>query len=209
MSSAPPDPHAASLTPETASELLSLFGAFLTTTVHTLLHHRGLYPPETFQAVRAFNLPVRQSRHPRVCEWVRAAVDAVLAELAPPPPPASAGSSPSTTPPVDRVALLVVHAPLSRAVLERWLLDVSRFPASWGHLHHHPAAAAAVAEQPNLVDVHEALRGALRRIAYAAEQLPSLPDGCSFSMAIELRDGAPVPVGVCKASFCFFLWRSI
>ena len=48
----------------------------------------------------------------------------------------------------------------------------------------------------NWTDVQEALRGALRRVAYAAESKPELPPGCTFTLAVELRDDAPAPIGV-------------
>jgi len=50
----------------------------------------------------------------------------------------------------------------------------------------------------NWADVNEALRGALRRIAYAAETTPPPPEGCTFTLAIELHDEAPAPIEVCE-----------
>ena len=48
----------------------------------------------------------------------------------------------------------------------------------------------------NMVDVNESLRGALRRIAYAGEKMKPLPAGCSFTLAVELRDKALAPISV-------------
>lgn len=45
-------------------------------------------------------------------------------------------------------------------------------------------------------DINEALRGALGRLANTAEKMPRLPDGCPFTLAIELRDEASPPIGV-------------
>jgi mitotic spindle assembly checkpoint protein MAD2B len=45
-------------------------------------------------------------------------------------------------------------------------------------------------------DVNESLRGALGRLASAAETMPRLPDGCPFTLAIELRSEAPPPIDV-------------
>ncbi|KAH6632359.1 DNA-binding protein [Chaetomium tenue] len=117
--------------------LLSSFNSFLTVAIHNILYYRHIYPPSTFLSTKAYNLPVHQNRHPKVCAWIRDAVDAVAAQLA--------------TGHVSRVAI-VIHAPLeppllnpspsqtqtpptnsqppipSGAVLERWLIDTSHFP---------------------------------------------------------------------------------
>lgn len=67
-------------------------------------------------------------------------------------------------------------------------------------------AGGGVAEAPpaeddnvaaiNWTDVNEALRGALCKIAYAAERSSPLPENCTFTLAVELRDQAPAPIGV-------------
>jgi hypothetical protein len=45
-------------------------------------------------------------------------------------------------------------------------------------------------------DINESLRGALGRLANTAEKMPHLPEGCPFTLAIELRDEASPPIGV-------------
>jgi mitotic spindle assembly checkpoint protein MAD2B len=57
------------------------------------------------------------------------------------------------------------------------------------------ADADADEDELNWADVHEALRGALLRIAHAGENLPNPPEGSTFTMAVELRDDAPAPIG--------------
>lgn len=47
----------------------------------------------------------------------------------------------------------------------------------------------------NWADVDEQLRGAVRRLAYAGESMDVLPEGCTFTIAVELRDEAAAPVG--------------
>lgn len=47
----------------------------------------------------------------------------------------------------------------------------------------------------NWVDVDEQLRGAVRRMAYAGEKMDALPEGCTFTVAVELRDEAAAPIG--------------
>jgi len=220
-----------------AHQLLTTFTSFLTVAIHSILYYRRLYPPTTFLSSRAYNLPVHQNRHPKVCAWIRDAVSAVSAQLA-------LGT-------VDRVAV-VIHSPLSPdqpsddktlssippgAVLERYLFDVSRFPSwpggpdamrDYGNSLRRkdeeedddrfaPAAPDEEDEvdndeaarerrrrrqqqqrngRVNWTDVEEQFRGVLRRLSHAAERLDPVPEGCTFTVAVELRDEAQAPIGV-------------
>ncbi|KIH88833.1 mitotic spindle checkpoint protein [Sporothrix brasiliensis 5110] len=48
---------------------------------------------------------------------------------------------------------------------------------------------AGSADAMNWKDLNDQLRGVLQRLAQAGQQLGSLPNGCTFTMAIELGDG--------------------
>ncbi|KAL6694147.1 DNA-binding protein [Trichoderma pleuroticola] len=199
----PPAPQESSLLPHDANPLLSSFTSFLTIAIHSLLFHRRLYPPTSFLAARAYNLPVHQSRHPRLCAWIADAVAAITVQL-------RAGS-------VRRI-VLAVHSPAS-VVRERWVFDVHRFPA-WGDDAEEPDAPTShqqedqqeeeedeeeeeeeeeaeddADEKLNWPDIHEALRAALQRLAYTAQGAPKLPPGCTFTLALELRGEAEAPIG--------------
>ena len=215
-----------------ARTLFNSFSSFLTVSIHTILYYRGIYPKQTFLSAKAFNLPVHQSRHPKVCSWINDAVDVVMAQ-------AANGSA-------ERVAV-VIHAPLHptpskdspeqqlapASVLERWMFDVSRFPAWPGGIEamrnlrgeemggdrlqddeedadeevgsgdenaedaalDAAAAEGGRAELVNWTDVDEQLRGAVRRLAYTGEAMEALPTGCTFTVAVELRDEARAPIG--------------
>ncbi|KAH8173466.1 HORMA domain-containing protein [Sarocladium implicatum] len=176
------DPSTVPVPSSQASRLLTSFTTFLTLAIHSLLHHRALYPRATFLLTRAYNLPVPQSRHPAVCAWVNDAITAIAARI-------RKGE-------VQRV-VFVVYA--KAKVVERWVFDVQGFPTEgWGMVEEEDENAVVQApgeDSVNWTDVQEALRGALRRIAYAAESRPELPPGCTFTLAVELRDGAPAPIG--------------
>ena len=173
-----------------ANPLLTHFTTFLTATIHTILYHRALYPPETFLTTRSHNLPVHQSRHPALCTWITDAVASTASQI-------RAGA-------VRRIAV-VLHAPpeSGRAVIERWIFDLDGWPA-WpegsegreGKGKEREAVEEEDGDGVNWVNVEEGLRGALRRISYAAEKLGPAPKGCTFTLAVELRDEAPVPIGV-------------
>ncbi|KAK8932800.1 DNA polymerase zeta processivity subunit [Metarhizium anisopliae] len=182
----------ASLSPSQASTLLASFTNFLTVALHSILYHRQLYPPASFLTARAYNLPVHQSRHPGVCAWLRDAVAAVAAQV-------RAGSA--------RHVALVIHAPASFDVVERWIFDLHSFPATWGdedatHFNnascHPPAPDAPV----NWTDVNEALRGALSRISQVAQSRPHLPEACRA-----VRGTATAPIRSVQAGpLCFECW---
>lgn len=250
MSAPEPEPALHEVPLKEAHTLITTFTAFLTVSIHNILYYRRIYPPATFLSSRAYNLPVHQNRHPKVCSWIRDAVSAVAAQLA-------LGT-------VDRVAV-VIHAPLQKpatnppaavavaapaplvppgAVLERYLFDVSRFP-SWpggpdamrdygislqrrdegddededDYNNRFPPAAPdeddgedddddddepppASGERRNgdgrinWTDVEEQFRGVLRRLSHAAEKLDPVPAGCTFTVAVELKDEAAAPIGV-------------
>ncbi|EHK17914.1 uncharacterized protein TRIVIDRAFT_194423 [Trichoderma virens Gv29-8] len=194
------DSYSHSLPQHAANPLLASFTSFLTIAIHSLLYHRRLYPETSFLAARAYNLPVRQSRHPGLCAWISDAVAAVAVQL-------RAGA-------VRRI-VLAVHSPAPQAaVRERWVFDVHRFPA-WGEAETDAPTSHqqqqqqeedddepmeedvedVADEQLNWADIHEALRAALQRLAYAAQGAPKLPPGCTFTLALELRDEAEAPIG--------------
>ena len=56
-------------------------------------------------------------------------------------------------------------------------------------------------EQPqpplfNEVDLQEQFRGIMRKLAFCSASLPTLPDKCSFTLCIELKDQAEPPMEV-------------
>ena len=66
---------------DTYQAVVGEFSEFLTVAVHTILYERNIYPRASFISARKYNYPVRQSRHPKVCQWIQDAVAAVEAEL--------------------------------------------------------------------------------------------------------------------------------
>ncbi|KAF3347278.1 Pectate lyase L [Verticillium dahliae VDG2] len=178
-----------------ARSLLQTFSSFLTMTVHTLIFHRALYPRPTFLMARHNNLVVPQSRHPAVCAWINDAVGQVTPLLA-----------------VGRLAKVTInfHLPRTLQVVDRWVIDVSHFPA-WideddmavqekrrtraRREDESERELADLERAVNWVDVDEAVRGALSRIGSAAAAKGPLPEDSTFTVAVELREDAPVPIG--------------
>ncbi|EKD12392.1 hypothetical protein MBM_09426 [Drepanopeziza brunnea f. sp. 'multigermtubi' MB_m1] len=150
--------------------------SFLTVAIHTILYTRAIYPPTTFITTRAYNFPVHQSRHPAVCDWINSSIASIAVLL-------QKGS-------VKRIAVPIFNE--DGQVMERFMFDVERFPVvgekeRWTEFE----GEKGVRKQ----DVEEQLRGTVRRLDYACGKLKPLPEGCTFSVAVELRDEAEVPIG--------------
>ena len=50
--------------------VLVTFTEFLIVAIHQILYERSIYLPRTFTAAKIYRLPVQQSRHPRLCEYI-------------------------------------------------------------------------------------------------------------------------------------------
>jgi mitotic spindle assembly checkpoint protein MAD2B len=241
----PPRPHRPNAIPlPEAHILLTSFNTFLIVAIHNILYYRAIYPPGTFLTAKAFNLPVHQSRHPRLCAWIKDAVDAVATQLAQGgvervavtihapatginvPPERSKTEDESQPGSVDFVPSISSNQTTSattnpssltrippNAVLERWIFDVSHYPAWPGGAaamrdygsKQKPGAEEAnqsgqgkgkAREELNWVDVNETLRGVIRRMVGVAEGMDALPEGCAFTVAIELKEEGRAPIGV-------------
>jgi len=163
--------------------LVTTFATFLTVAIHTILYERDIYPRTSFLSARKYNFAVRQSRHPRVCKWITDAVSAVEAELL-------KGA-------VERVAV-VIYDPQDRAV-ERFMFDTSRFPVvplaeQDTPLERRNQKGDKVAVMP-IVDLEEQFRATMSRLSGCGSALKSVPEGSTFSVAVELRDESEPPIG--------------
>ena len=66
---------------DTYHAIVAAYSDFLTVAIHTILYERKIYPPTTFIKARKYDYPVRQNRHPKVCQWIMDAVAAVEREM--------------------------------------------------------------------------------------------------------------------------------
>ncbi|KAI4601079.1 hypothetical protein KJ359_012266 [Pestalotiopsis sp. 9143b] len=201
-----------------SSHLLLSFTHFLTVAIHNVLFYRSLYPPTTFLTTRAYNLAVHQSRHPAVCNWIRDAVDAVRAQLV-----LGAVSrvaivihAPDARV-LERWMIDVAQFPAFKGYREprgnrrdeeddgvgapeRISVPGEDRGAGGADAGGGGLGAAQQREaRVNWTDVDEVFRGAVRRMALAGEKMAALPEGCSFTVAVELRDESEAPIGVLSA----------
>lgn len=166
----------------TYHNLVSAFTDFLTVAIHTILYERKIYPQTSFLSARKYNFAVRQSRHPKVCEWINDAVNAVETQLL-------KGA-------VDRVAV-VMYTKTNHPV-ERFMFDVSRFPVVSPTevdlpLRRAPIDGGDEAILP-YVDLEEQFRATMSKLGNCGAKLESLPLGCTFTIAIELKDDGLPPL---------------
>lgn len=66
---------------DTYQAVVSAYSDFLTVAIHTILYERNIYPENSWIKARKYNFPVRQNRHPKVCQWIQDAVAAVEVEM--------------------------------------------------------------------------------------------------------------------------------
>lgn len=103
---------------------------------------------------------------------------------------------------VERVALCIFECDNSR-VLERWTFDLHSFPSVGRRDRDVPFSSSdhpELTRKINLTDLEATFRATLSRISNSASKLRSLPEGddapeCSFTITIEVKDGANRPVG--------------
>lgn len=169
----------------TYRHLTLAFLDFLTTATHTILHDRHLYPQTSFLSAKRFSFPVRQSRHPKVCQWINDAVAAVETEL--------------LKCSVARVAVVIYTK--DNLAMERYVFAVEAFPIVAPSDIDTPMARAgndegSVGLLPGQ-DMEQQFRGAMGKLGQACAKMAPLPKGCTFTMAIELRDdeGGNAPIG--------------
>lgn len=162
--------------------ILQTFTDFLTVAIHTILYERALYPATTFISTRKYNFPVRQNRHPKVCSWINDAVSNVSTLLL-------KGT-------VRRVVVVIFNQELE--VMERFLFDVERFPVvDPKEAYTEFEAREGQGElRISVTDVEEQLRGTIRRLSHTCSRMGPLPEGCTFTVAVELREKADPPIGV-------------
>ena len=172
-----------SSTKATLRALVTSFTDFLTVAIHTILYERAIYPQTSFLSARKYNFAVRQNRHPKVCEWINDAVAAIETELL-------KGT-------VERVAIVIYDK--TNTPLERFMFDVSRFPSVPTSEVDMPLEAAEVEGDMTpvlpLVDMEEQFRATMSKLSGCGSTLKSLPAGCTYTVAIELKGDGEPPIG--------------
>ena len=167
--------------PTTQSALATSFTQFLTVSVHQILYLRCIYPRTTFLPVCAYNYAVRQSRHPRVCEYINDVSTAVGKEML------NGGSITTVS--------VIISSMTTNQPMERYVFDLSslpRVPASEVNTRFEQRGRDNI-----VIDLEAQFRACLARLESACARLTPLSpddDEFSFTVCIELREDALPPV---------------
>jgi len=179
------------LLPDTQTELAASFTRFLTVAIHQIIYLRSVYPRVTFLPVRAYDFPLRQSRHPKVCDYINDVAAAVETEIL-------KGTV--------AAAYVVITSVSSNQPMERFAFDLSEFPrvaeedicTTFEERHN---AASRLPTALSVADIEAQFRACLSRLISACERLAPLPadDEFGFTVCIEVREDALPPAGTTKA----------
>lgn len=191
MVAPPPNPSTTSNLLSTQSSLIQTLCSFLTVSIHHILYLRSIYPRISFLSTRAYNFPTRQNRHPAVCGWVNNAIDAIRDQL--------------EKNIVERIAVCIFDTERN-VVLEKWTFDLRAFPVVEKvdrdtpfekYVGGNDDPNGSLTNKINIADLEAQFRAVLSRITSSSARLSALPQDreCSFTVSIELRDGADRPVG--------------
>lgn len=183
----PPSKKAAQKVLSTQRSLLDTICSFLSVATHHILYLRRIYPPVSFTTVRAYNYPVRQSRHPEVCEWINDSIAAIRDQL--------------TQNTIDKVQLCIYECD-DNETLERWTFDMPDLPPIIKRDHDVPFESL---DDPELrramkvADLEASFRAVISRLDTVSGNMRPLPDGpgapeCSFTLTITIKDTAKAPV---------------
>lgn len=178
--------------PSNQAALAASFTNFLSVSIHQILFLRSVYPRATFLPVRAYNYPVRQSRHPKVCDYINDAALAVDTEIL-------KGTITAVT--------VIISSLRTNQPLERYAFDLSGFPRvppgeTNTTFEERKEDAAKVAAKPpaQSADLEAQFRACLARLASACARLTPLPrdDEFTFTVCIEVREDSLPPAGTTK-----------
>ncbi|OLL25940.1 DNA polymerase zeta processivity subunit, partial [Neolecta irregularis DAH-3] len=145
----------------------------VTVALHTILHSRNIYPAELFIRARKYNSHVQQCRHPTLCQWIRDAVQCCTEEL-------EKGT-------VSRISIVILST--ADIPFERFIFDVSGFPDLPQNQFDIPIENAKMSP----FDLEEQYRAAIVRLGVCEATLGTLPEDCTFTITIELRQKANYP----------------
>jgi mitotic spindle assembly checkpoint protein MAD2B len=105
---------------------------------------------------------------------------------------------------VDRVALVIFSQ--YAQPLERFMFDVSKFPVVAREDFHTPierqtpttggiAQPRTTPTKPPSVDLEEQFRAVLSKLTVCGTMLKPIPEGCTYTVAIEFKDMSDPPIG--------------
>lgn len=179
---------------------------FLCVAIHSILSHRRIYPADQFEQARVYRIAAPRARHPLLAAYINDAVAAVADEL-----------RRNVCKAVQVLILPSLHGAGTEhtgnggaggggetesgveaadgPVYERFVFDLSDLPhveqGDW-----HTPLRGTVRDVVLDDQLEHQFRAALLKIATVSTTLGDLPDGCTFAIAIDLRDEKAQPAEV-------------
>lgn len=81
--------------------------------------------------------------------------------------------------------------------MERWVFDIERMPVV-GYRERFVEFednGGDLDKGIRVQDLEEQFRASIRKLQHKGEQMGKLPEGCTYTLAVELREGAEAPIG--------------
>jgi mitotic spindle assembly checkpoint protein MAD2B len=149
---------------------------FIEVAIHTILYVRQIYPPDLFVRRKKYDMPVFQSRHPALNEYISGAVKAIADELL-------SGN-------IQKVVIVIKDK--EQVALERFIFSVQNMIEVDAYNRD-----VSVQEAMTSATLSRYFRAFLVKLSMIESQLSALEpqDDASFAILLELRDDKEVPIG--------------
>lgn len=153
---------------------------------HHILYLRRIYPRDSFTAVRTYNHPTQQSRHPAVTSWIASAVSSIGHQL---------------QKNVLQTVSILVFAVDSNTVFERYVIDLSELPIIEDWRRDADSEFITNVDEDlspaTLADLSAHFRALLTRTDTTCARMKPLPtdEEVSFTVCMEVKDDADRPAG--------------
>mmetsp|Transcript_3640 Transcript_3640/g.7285 ORF Transcript_3640/g.7285 Transcript_3640/m.7285 type:complete len:229 (+) Transcript_3640:55-741(+) len=159
-------------------DVSSILCEFLEVAVHCILFHRAVYPPEIFDPRRMYGVPVRQSRHKALNDYIAQALTDAKHWM-------HKGMVESVVVAIEDAS---THKQLERFVFEVSLDPSARHDAEESSSRMSDAQAARVATQAlDVAQLEDSLRQVLLKIQVCDAVLKPLGKETSFSIYIHTK----------------------
>ncbi|KAK2948441.1 putative Mitotic spindle checkpoint protein MAD2 [Blattamonas nauphoetae] len=138
--------------------------------LNSILYQRGVYPPEKFQAVKRYGLPIHVTNDNGLKNYLGQVLTQLSEWL-------MAGTC--------QKLVLVIASANTNEVMERWVFDIET---------DQDAAVGTKQVEKSEKDIQNEIQAIIRQITVSVTLLPLLQEPCTFDVLVYTDEDAPVPV---------------